>query len=92
MPSLPEKNEQIVQAHAGLIHRVVMACQNRSIVPDLEDILKQAADNGWTELVAALRNLLAGGFKAGREPALGGWLQPGRSAHGSRQRELPVPG
>ncbi len=60
MPSLPEKTEQIMQAHAGLIHRVVMACQNRAIVPDLEDILRQAADNGWTELVAAVRKVLAG--------------------------------
>lgn len=60
MPMLPEKTEQIVQAHAGLIHRVAIACQNRALVPDLEDILKQAADNGWTDLVAAIRKILAG--------------------------------
>lgn len=60
MPTLPEKNQQIMQAHAGLIHRVVIACQNRAIVTDLEDILKQANDNGWTELVAAIRKILAG--------------------------------
>lgn len=60
MPKLPEKAEQIVQAHAGLIHRVVIACQNRAIVPDLEDVLKQAADNGWVDLVAAIRKVLAG--------------------------------
>ena len=60
MSKLPEKAEQIVQAHAGLIHRVVIACQNRAMVPDLEEILKQAADNGWTDLVGAIRKVLAG--------------------------------
>lgn len=60
MPSMPEKTEQILQAHAGLIHRVVIACQNRAAVPDLEEILKQAADNGWIDLVAAIRKVLAG--------------------------------
>lgn len=65
MPSLPEKTEQIVQAHAGLIHRVVIACQNRALVPDLDDILKQAADNGWTDLVAAIRKVLAGQREVG---------------------------
>lgn len=60
MPTLPEKDQQIVQAHAGLIHRVVIACQNRAVVTDLEDILKQANDNGWTDLVASIRKILAG--------------------------------
>lgn len=60
MSTLPEKDQQIVQAHAGLIHRVVIACQNRAIVTDLEDILKQAQDNGWSALVSAIRKILAG--------------------------------
>lgn len=60
MPTLPEKSQQIVHAHAGLIHRVVIACGNRAIVPDLDDVLKQAADNGWTDLVTAIRKILAG--------------------------------
>ena len=65
MPTLPEKSEQIVNAHAGLIHRVVIACQNRAMVPDLEDILKQATDNGWTDLVTAIRKILAGQREVG---------------------------
>lgn len=60
MPAIPEKREQILQAHAGLIHRVVMATQNRELVPDLEQILNQAVENGWTELVDAIRRILAG--------------------------------
>ena len=58
MATLPAKEQQIVEAHTGLIHRVVMACQNRERVPDLDDILKQAEQNGWLQLVAAIRQIL----------------------------------
>ncbi|MGD8936710.1 MAG: hypothetical protein PVF07_09540 [Thiogranum sp.] len=60
MATLPAKEQQIVEAHTGLIHRVVMACQNRERVPDLDDILKQAEQNGWLQLVGAIRKILAG--------------------------------
>ena len=60
MATLPAKDQQIIEAHTGLIHRVVIGCRNRDMVPDLEDILKQAEENGWTQLVAALRKILAG--------------------------------
>jgi hypothetical protein len=60
MTTLPEKDQQIIEAHTGLIHRVVMGCQNRQRVPDLDDILDQAEQNGWLQLVAAIRRILAG--------------------------------
>lgn len=60
MASMPEKSQQILQSHAGLIHRVVMACQNRERVPDLDSILETAVANGWTELVGAIRQILKG--------------------------------
>jgi hypothetical protein len=60
MATLPDKDRQIIDAHTGLIHRVVIGCQNRERVPDLEDILKQAEQNGWLQLVAAIRSILAG--------------------------------
>lgn len=60
MTRLPDKNEQVLQAHAGLIHRVVMACQNRERVPDLDQILELSERNGWNRLVAAIRTILAG--------------------------------
>ncbi len=66
MATLPAKDQQIVEAHTGLIHRVVMACQNPGSVPDLEDILKQAEQNGWLQLVATIRRILGGA----RETAL----------------------
>jgi len=60
MATLPEKHQQIIEAHTGLIHRVVLGCQNRDMVPDLENILKQAEQNDWLQLVAAIRKILAG--------------------------------
>jgi len=60
MATLPEKEKQIVDAHTGLIHRVVIGCQNLEMVPDLEEILKQAEQNGWLQLVATIRKILAG--------------------------------
>ncbi len=66
MTTLPAKEQQIVEAHTGLIHRVVIACHDRAKVPDLDDILKQAEDNGWLQLVATIRRILAGA----REPTL----------------------
>lgn len=60
MATLPEKDQQIISAHTGLIHRVVIGCQNPDMVPDLDEILKQAEQNGWLQLVAAIRKILAG--------------------------------
>lgn len=60
MTTLPAKEQQIIEAHTGLIHRVVMGCQNRQRVPDLDDVLKQAEQNGWLQLVTVIRRILAG--------------------------------
>ena len=58
--SIPEREQQIVQAHAGLIVRVVMAVQSREHRQDLEQVLKVSEQNGWGHLVAAVRHILAG--------------------------------
>ena len=60
MAQLPEKQQQILMAHAGLIHRVVMACGNRAQVPDLDKVLFQAEQNDWHALVKAIRRILKG--------------------------------
>jgi len=60
MPSLPEKNEQIIQSHAILIVTVVKVCQNPQLLPELEPLLVHAQNNGWTALVAAIRTILKG--------------------------------
>ncbi len=60
MTQLPDKAAQILEMHAGLIHRVVIACQNRELVPDLDQILAVAEKNSWVQLVAAIRRILSG--------------------------------
>jgi hypothetical protein len=60
MSRLPDKRQQIVQAHAVLIRQVVMACLNRDLRPALEPLLQASAENGWTDLVAAIRLILGG--------------------------------
>ena len=60
MANLPEKDQQIVDAHMGLIHRVVIACNNPGNVPDLEELLQQAENNDWKQLVATIRKIIAG--------------------------------
>jgi len=60
MNSLPEKAQQIVLAHAGLIHAVVVACQNPAGLAELEPQLQAASVNGWNPLVIAIRRILSG--------------------------------
>ena len=58
--SLPDTKEQILQSHSGLIHRVVMHCNNPGTVPDLEQVLQMATENDWTALVAVIRDIMSG--------------------------------
>lgn len=60
MPTLPEKDQQILAAHAGLVHAVVKTCHNRDLLPQMEQVLKVSEENGWTSLVAAIRRILDG--------------------------------
>ena len=55
-----EQKQQIVQFHAALIHNVVMACNNRELLPQLEQILETSARNGWGSLVAVIRQVANG--------------------------------
>jgi hypothetical protein len=60
MPALPEKDQQILATHAGLVHAVVRTCHNRELMPQLEQLLKMSEANGWNQLVAAIRRILGG--------------------------------
>ncbi len=60
MPNLPSREQQIIRAHSGLIHRVVNACHDRDQVPALEQVLQASMANGWLSLVAAARAIVAG--------------------------------
>ncbi len=57
---LPPREQQIIQAHLGLIRRVVLACYEPSQLPELEEVLRASLANGWTALVAATREILGG--------------------------------
>ena len=56
----PDTTEQILMSHTGLIHRVVMHCNNPGTVPDLEQVLQQAEENDWTQLVTVIRDIMSG--------------------------------
>jgi hypothetical protein len=60
MSVLPEKSRQIVQAHAALIHAVVMACHNRDLFPQLATVLATSESSGWHDLVRVIRSIVAG--------------------------------
>ncbi|MHB8474584.1 MAG: hypothetical protein ACYC9K_09385 [Sulfuricaulis sp.] len=60
MPAMPEKNQQVLLAHAGLVHAVVHTCHNRDLMPQLEQLLKLSEDNGWNQLVGVIRRIIAG--------------------------------
>ena len=60
MPALPEKDQQILATHAGLVHAVVRTCHNRDLMPQLEQALKLSEENGWTQLVGSIRRILGG--------------------------------
>jgi hypothetical protein len=60
MADTPDLKEQILQSHAGLIHRVVLHCNNPGSIPDLEQVLRQAEENDWTRLVAVIRDIMGG--------------------------------
>ncbi|GMR16719.1 MAG: hypothetical protein BMS9Abin31_1088 [Gammaproteobacteria bacterium] len=60
MAAIPEKEEQIRQSHAVLIHQVVHACQNETAKVQLKPMLDMATQQNWHELVSAINKIVAG--------------------------------
>lgn len=60
MTQLPSTEEQILAAHAGLIRRVVDVVHHPERAPAVEPVLKASLENGWVQLVGAVREILAG--------------------------------
>ena len=56
----PDKQQQIIQTHAGLILGVVQCIQNPDLRPLMEQALVVSEQNGWDKLVAAIRQILNG--------------------------------
>lgn len=60
MVMIPERDQQIRQAHATLIHQVVRACQNEDAAVELESVLEVAMQQGWNDLVNTIRMIVKG--------------------------------
>lgn len=56
----PNKQEQILQVHASLINMVVEATHNVQLRPQLGQVLKSSAENGWQNLVLRIYKILEG--------------------------------
>lgn len=56
----PDKREQILQTHAGLILAVIQSIHNHTLRPHLEEVLKQSEQNGWGALVTVIRKIVDG--------------------------------
>ena len=58
--NLPEREQQIRQAHAGMIVQVVQRVHNPQLAKPTERLLQQAERNGWQEIVAVMRRIIDG--------------------------------
>ena len=56
----PSKQEQILQVHASLINMVVETIHNAQLRPQLSQVLKSSAENGWQNLVLRIYKILEG--------------------------------
>jgi hypothetical protein len=56
----PDKEQQIIQTHAGLILGVVQSIQNPEMRPQMEQALLLSEQNGWGSLVATIRKIIGG--------------------------------
>ncbi len=56
----PSKQEQILQVHASLINMVVETTHNAQLKPQLSQVLKTSAENGWQNLVLRIYKILEG--------------------------------
>lgn len=70
MSSIPERDQQIRQAHATLIHQVVRACQNEEAATELNSVLEVALQQGWNDLVNTIRLIVKGNRDASMLNAL----------------------
>jgi len=60
MPTQPDREQQILQSHAVLIHQVVRACHNPAEKPQLDQMLEMAQQQGWDDLVRTVNAILQG--------------------------------
>ncbi len=88
MNRLPDKEQQIIAAHAPFIRQVVESSQNPERRPEFEALLRGAEENGWQALVDAIRRITAGQRERG---ALAGLDQEDRVIAEAVMRGLQDP-
>lgn len=60
MPTYPDREQQIIIAHAALIVSVVQVCQNRTLLPELRPVLQALDEHGQRPLADSIRRILDG--------------------------------
>ena len=60
MNSIINKQQQILDVHASLINLVVQSTQDTQLRPQLNEVLKTSADNGWQNLVLRIYKIIDG--------------------------------
>ncbi len=60
MTTLPDKHQQVLNVHASLVNMVVQAFHNTQLRPQLNQVLKTSAENGWQELVLRIYKIMEG--------------------------------
>ncbi len=60
MAPLPDRHQQMLAVHGPFIRQIVESSQTPGQEQDLETLLHTAEQNGWSQLVSALRRILAG--------------------------------
>lgn len=60
MAQLPDAAEQLLKMHAPFIHAVVNAINNRALIPQLLEMLREAESRGWATMVSCVRQILDG--------------------------------
>lgn len=55
-----EKIEQILNTHTSLILSVVQTIHQPDFKPQLDQVLQQSEQNGWRDLVAAIKKIMSG--------------------------------
>ena len=60
MTNIPDREQQIRQSHAVLIHQVVRVCHNPAEKPQLDQMLQMAQQQGWDDLVRTVNAIVDG--------------------------------
>lgn len=55
-----DRQQQIIQSHAGVIVQVVQSIGNPTLMPRTEEILQVSEKNGWGDVVKVIRRIIKG--------------------------------